>query len=148
MTTPSGTTFPATNTMLLGRSYGVKLDWRCCRMAPEGFPVVSGRSGRTKSIMMSTGMVKGSRKLGGTRDSTHTRMRPFGHHMRTHTHACIHTNMHMHSYMRTHTCMHTGGLKVAYWLKHWTADRKVQGSSPTCSRDLFLSGCTQPYPKN
>ena len=30
------------------------------------------------------------------------------------------------------------GLKVAYWLKHWTADRKVQGSSPTCSRDLFL----------
>ena len=30
------------------------------------------------------------------------------------------------------------GLKVAYWLKHWTADRKVQGSSPTCSRDLFI----------
>ena len=30
------------------------------------------------------------------------------------------------------------GLKVAYWLKHWTADRKVQDSSPTCSRDLFL----------
>ena len=30
------------------------------------------------------------------------------------------------------------GLKAAYWLKHWTADRKVQGSSPTCSRDLFL----------
>ena len=23
-------------------------------------------------------------------------------------------------------------------LKHWTADRKVQGSSPTSSRDLFL----------
>ena len=31
------------------------------------------------------------------------------------------------------------GLKVAYWLKHWTADQKVKGSSPTCSRDLFLS---------
>ena len=30
------------------------------------------------------------------------------------------------------------GLLVAYWLKHWTVDRKVQGSSPTCSRDLFL----------
>jgi len=30
------------------------------------------------------------------------------------------------------------GLHLAYWLKHWTADRKVQGSSPTCSRDLFL----------
>ena len=29
-------------------------------------------------------------------------------------------------------------LKVAYWVKHWTAHRKVQGSSPTCSRDLFL----------
>ena len=71
MTTPSGTTFPATNTMLLGRSYGVKLDWRCCGMAPEGFPAVSGRSGRTKSITMSTGMEEGSRKLGGTRDSTH-----------------------------------------------------------------------------
>ena len=28
---------------------------------------------------------------------------------------------------------------VAYWLKHWTVDRKVQGSSPTtCSKDLFL----------
>ena len=27
---------------------------------------------------------------------------------------------------------------MAYWLKHWTADRKVQGSSPTSSRDLFL----------
>ena len=27
---------------------------------------------------------------------------------------------------------------VAYWLKHWTTDRKVQGSSPTSSRDLFL----------
>ena len=27
---------------------------------------------------------------------------------------------------------------VAYWLKHWTTDRKIQGSSPTCSRDLFL----------
>ena len=33
---------------------------------------------------------------------------------------------------------HLRGLKVAYWLKHWTADQKVQGSSPTCSRDLFL----------
>ena len=32
----------------------------------------------------------------------------------------------------------TRGLKVAYWLKHWTVDQKVQGSSPTCSRDLFL----------
>ena len=71
MMTPSGTTSPATNTMLLGRSYGVKLDWRCCRMAPEGFPAVSGRSGRTKSTMTSTGMEEGSRKLGGTRDSTH-----------------------------------------------------------------------------
>ena len=30
------------------------------------------------------------------------------------------------------------GLKVTCWLKHWTVDRKVQGSSPTCSRDLFL----------
>ena len=30
------------------------------------------------------------------------------------------------------------GLKVAYWLKHWTVDQKVQGSSPTWSRDLFL----------
>ena len=30
------------------------------------------------------------------------------------------------------------GLLVIYWLKHWTADRNVQGSSPTCSRDLFL----------
>ena len=29
-------------------------------------------------------------------------------------------------------------LKVAYWVKHWTAHRKVQGSSPTCSRDSFL----------
>ena len=29
-------------------------------------------------------------------------------------------------------------MQVAYWLKHWTADRKVQGSSPTCSRDLVL----------
>ena len=29
-------------------------------------------------------------------------------------------------------------LLVAYWLKHWTADRKVQGSSLTSSRDLFL----------
>ena len=27
---------------------------------------------------------------------------------------------------------------VAYWLKHWIADWKVQGSSPTSSRDLFL----------
>ena len=31
----------------------------------------------------------------------------------------------------------TLGLLVAYWLKHWTADGKVQGSSPTSSRDLF-----------
>ena len=30
------------------------------------------------------------------------------------------------------------GLLVAYWLKHWTTDRKVQGYSPTSSRDLFL----------
>ena len=30
------------------------------------------------------------------------------------------------------------GFLVAYWLKHWTTDRKIQGSSPTCSRDLFL----------
>ena len=30
------------------------------------------------------------------------------------------------------------GLLVAYWLKHWTTDRKIQGSSPTSSRDLFL----------
>ena len=29
-------------------------------------------------------------------------------------------------------------LLVTYWLKHWTTDRKVQGSSPTSSRDLFL----------
>ena len=31
-------------------------------------------------------------------------------------------------------------LHLAYWLKHWTTDRKVQSksSSPTCSRDLFL----------
>ena len=29
-------------------------------------------------------------------------------------------------------------LLVAYWLKHWTVDRKVQGSSPTSSIDLFL----------
>ena len=28
--------------------------------------------------------------------------------------------------------------RVAYWLKHWSADWKVQGSNPTCSRDLFL----------
>ena len=28
-----------------------------------------------------------------------------------------------------------GGL---HWLKCWTVDRKVQGSSPTCSRVLFL----------
>ena len=34
--------------------------------------------------------------------------------------------------------MYTIGLQVVYWLKHWTVDRKVQGSSPTCSRDLFL----------
>ena len=27
---------------------------------------------------------------------------------------------------------------MAYWLKHWTMDRKIQGSSPTSSRDLFL----------
>ena len=27
---------------------------------------------------------------------------------------------------------------VAYWLKHWTADRKIRGSSPNCNRDLFL----------
>ena len=28
-------------------------------------------------------------------------------------------------------------LVVAYWIKHWTVDRKAQGSSPTCSRDFF-----------
>ena len=28
--------------------------------------------------------------------------------------------------------------QVAYWLKYWTADCKVQGSSHTCIRDLFL----------
>ena len=27
---------------------------------------------------------------------------------------------------------------MAYWLKHWTTDQKIQGSSPTSSRDLFL----------
>ena len=70
MTTRSGTTSPATNTMLLGKSSGVKLDWRCCRMVSEGFPVVSERSGHTKSRKMNTGMEEGSRKLGGTRDST------------------------------------------------------------------------------
>ena len=31
------------------------------------------------------------------------------------------------------------GLLVAYWLKHWTVDRKVQGSSPICSRDIIIS---------
>ena len=30
------------------------------------------------------------------------------------------------------------GLLVAYWLKHWTTDQKIQGSSPTSSTDLFL----------
>ena len=29
-------------------------------------------------------------------------------------------------------------LLMAYWLKHWTVDQKIQGSSPTSSRDLFL----------
>ena len=34
-----------------------------------------------------------------------------------------------------------GGLLVAYWLKHWTVhvDCKVQGSSPTSNRHLFLA---------
>ena len=44
-----------------------------------------------------------------------------------------------HCYSRT--CNNIDGNKVllvAYWLKHWTADRKVRVSSPTCSRDLFL----------
>ena len=39
----------------------------------------------------------------------------------------------------TFTCeSHPWGLLVAYWLKHCNADWKVQGSSPTCSRDSFL----------
>ena len=33
---------------------------------------------------------------------------------------------------------------VAYWLKHWTADRKVQGFSPTCNRDI--PGALSPTP--
>ena len=41
--------------------------------------------------------------------------------------------------MRVHEWgLHEWGLLVAYWLKHWTTDRKIQGSSPTSSRDLFL----------
>ena len=40
------------------------------------------------------------------------------------------------------------GLKVAYWLKHWTADRKVQVPVPLAAEIYFSSGCTQPYPKN
>ena len=37
---------------------------------------------------------------------------------------------------------------VAYWLKHWTTDRKIQGSSPTSSRDLFLLCVHSAYLKN
>ena len=48
----------------------IRCEARCCRMVSEGFPVVSERSGHTKSRKMNTGMEEGSRKLGGTRDST------------------------------------------------------------------------------
>ena len=36
-------------------------------------------------------------------------------------------------------------LLVAYWLKHWTVDRKVQGVPvPLAAEIYFSSGCTQP----
>ena len=70
MTTRSNTTSPPTSMILLGKSFAAKLDWRCCRMVSESFPVVSKRSGRTKSKTMNTAMEEGSRKLGGPKDST------------------------------------------------------------------------------
>ena len=58
----------SSNTNDDGKSSGVKLDWICCRMILEGFPVVNKRSARTKNIMSKCR--EGSRKLRGTRDST------------------------------------------------------------------------------
>ena len=55
-------------------------------------------------------------------------------------------NFTMHSLL-TQKCSHPvwnyNGLLVAHWLKHWTADRKAQGSSPTCS----LLGALSPTSK-
>ena len=42
----------SSNTNDDGKSSGVKLDWICCRMILEGFPVVNKRSARTKNIML------------------------------------------------------------------------------------------------
>ena len=43
--------------------------------------------------------------------------------------------------------MRMRGLLVAYWLKHWTADRTGQGSRPTCNGDLFLFRVHSPLPQ-
>ena len=58
----------SSNTNDDGKSSGVKLDWICCRMILEGFPVVNKRSAHTKNLMLK--WREGSRKLRGTRDST------------------------------------------------------------------------------
>ena len=58
----------SSNTNDDGKSSCVKLDWICCRMILEGFPVVKKRSARTKNLMLK--WREGSRKLRGTRGST------------------------------------------------------------------------------
>lgn len=39
------------------------------------------------------------------------------------------------------------GLLVVHWLKHFTVNQKILSCSPTCEKDLFSYGYTQPYPK-
>ena len=47
-------------------------------------------------------------------------------------------NKHVSCCEEEHLTVYSRVAAVAYWIKHWTMDQKIQGSSRTSSRDLFL----------